>query len=638
MNLQALYDLKERLEHAAIAGTGLIHEDFRLHRAVDALAPLAKANPVFAKISAGAKALLNAPEAERGARLLDVLSLVDAVVYTQGLSNISGDLMPTEPGCGSYTQISYGELQPLLTALSGTGNGRTALIREYWETHPGYFSDFRVLPRVVSALGDNYAELADLIGEILRKQGRGIIPLLKENFDPAGKTEMARRVRLIAALAGAEENEWYVSVLPDSKKDLREAVLQALGLCRENEQLLLDLCQSERGKLKEAALRSLAAMDTMRCSDFLRKEVEKKPGTVWCLTGVNTACTADLTAFVVKKFLVSLLDDPDSFNFTKLESVIQYYGALNGKYSDSIRELWLWIAKKMPDFSAICVPDKKNVAECLQHCFVGCMLGNPCPEMLELAGELGAKQPEWFLCAQFLADMLCRPPEAVYDSYAKRIVHENLFLKETEHQKNERLQLMMILGLVSWQEKCGGYTLPYITADLVTGEIMVKDQMLSGLDRRWIEHLASHNVVQECGLCAVHPKHLLAALQSTAERILMNLIDPNDRDMCQLCGMYYHRRAKMTGELANYLDVLLRCGWKDWSGLLVHCAQKRTQVAFHQMLEQLTRIPMPDQEKASELRTLNEMVKSGRVSALYRIWPEDQIALLIAQLESGQNA
>ena len=638
MNLQALYDLKERLEHATIAGTGLLHEDFRLRRAVEALAPLTKVNPVFSKISTAATALLNSPENKRGTRLLDVLSLVDAVVYTQGVSGVSGDLKPMEPGYGGYTQISYGELQPLLAALSGTGSGRTSLIRECWDAHPEYFSDFRVLPHVVGALGDHYGELADMIREILLTQGRGIIPLLKENFEPDGKMEMTRRVRLIAELAGESENEWFVSILPDSKKDIREAVIQALGLCKENNQLLLDLYQSERGKMKEAAMRSLAAMDSEDAESFLKKETEKKPNTVWCLNGVNTACTADMTAFAVKKFLVSLLENPDSFNFTKQESLIQYCNALNGKYSDSIRELWIWISSKMPDFSEICVPDKKNAGEWLQLCFVGCMLGSAGSEMLELAREVGSSQPEWFLCAQFLSDLMCRSPKDVYNSYEKYVIHENLLLKETEHQKKERTQLMMILSLLAWQEKYGGYTLPRITADPITGEFMVKEQMISGLDRRWIAHLANHNVKQECSLCEFHPKLLLSARQGAVERILMNLIDPNDRDMCQHCGTYYHRRAKMTGELADYLDVLIRCGWKEWTGLLAHCAQKRTQIGYHQILEQLNRIPISNREKANELRHLNEMVKGGRVSVLYRIWPEDQIALLIAQLESDVNA
>ena len=42
MNLQPLFDVKTRLEQAAIAGTGLLAEDFRLQRAAEALKPLAE--------------------------------------------------------------------------------------------------------------------------------------------------------------------------------------------------------------------------------------------------------------------------------------------------------------------------------------------------------------------------------------------------------------------------------------------------------------------------------------------------------------------------------------------------------------------------------------------------------------------
>ena len=79
MDLQPLYEVQERLEHAAVAGTGILSEDFRLRRAREGLAPLAAASPVFAKISAGLDALLSAPAEKRGGALLDVLALVDAV-------------------------------------------------------------------------------------------------------------------------------------------------------------------------------------------------------------------------------------------------------------------------------------------------------------------------------------------------------------------------------------------------------------------------------------------------------------------------------------------------------------------------------------------------------------------------------
>ena len=84
MNLSPLYELKDRLTHIAIAGTSLMEEDFRLARAVEGMGTLAGANPVFARIKAEAEELLTAPAGQRGGKLLDVLSLVDAVVYTQG--------------------------------------------------------------------------------------------------------------------------------------------------------------------------------------------------------------------------------------------------------------------------------------------------------------------------------------------------------------------------------------------------------------------------------------------------------------------------------------------------------------------------------------------------------------------------
>lgn len=49
MNLTPFYEVKERLEHAAIAGWGLIPEDFRLKRAIDGLSPSRQPAPSLPK-------------------------------------------------------------------------------------------------------------------------------------------------------------------------------------------------------------------------------------------------------------------------------------------------------------------------------------------------------------------------------------------------------------------------------------------------------------------------------------------------------------------------------------------------------------------------------------------------------------
>ena len=154
MNLQPLYDVKERLEAAAIAGTGLLGEDFRLQRAAEGLKPLAGASPVFAKIDGGLAKLLSAPAEARSGLLLDTLALVDAVVYTQGSVGLEGRLTPLPVGGGSYRQASCAQLQPLLTALTTTGGGRMETIKSAWDNHPELFADFRVLPALVAGLGD----------------------------------------------------------------------------------------------------------------------------------------------------------------------------------------------------------------------------------------------------------------------------------------------------------------------------------------------------------------------------------------------------------------------------------------------------------------------------------------------------
>ena len=129
MNLQPLYDVKERLEYAAVAGVSLLGEDFRLQRAAEGLKPLAAASPVFGKIDAGLTKLLDAPAERRPGLLLDVLALVDAVAYTQAKTGAEGELEPLPTGDGRYHQISYGQMTPLLTALTSTGGGRVEAVK-----------------------------------------------------------------------------------------------------------------------------------------------------------------------------------------------------------------------------------------------------------------------------------------------------------------------------------------------------------------------------------------------------------------------------------------------------------------------------------------------------------------------------
>ncbi|MDE6031055.1 MAG: hypothetical protein K2G32_05480, partial [Oscillospiraceae bacterium] len=89
MDIAPVYELRDRLRAAAIAGTNLISEDFRLKKAADSFAPLAKASPVFARINEMTAKLLRDGSPEN---LLDTITLVDAVITTLGTVDIQGEL------------------------------------------------------------------------------------------------------------------------------------------------------------------------------------------------------------------------------------------------------------------------------------------------------------------------------------------------------------------------------------------------------------------------------------------------------------------------------------------------------------------------------------------------------------------
>ena len=643
MSLQALYDLKERLEHAAIAGTSLLNEDFRLRRAVEALVPLAKASPVFAKISAGATALLNAPENERSTRLLDVLSLVDAVVYTQGTTNVPGKLSDLEHGSGSYEQVSYGELQPLLTALSGTSSGRTSLIREYWCNHPEYFSDFRVLPHVVGALGDNYGELADMIGEILTMQGSGVIPLLKENFDPAGKIEMARRVRLIAKLAGKSENDWFVSSLTDSKKDIREAIIQTLSLNKENNRLLVDLCQSERGKLREVAMRSLSAMDTEEAAAFWKKEIQKKPNTVSCLKGVGSVLAADLVASVIRIFLENLLTEGKVYNQDDLEKITMLTSVLCGKYSADVDSLWRWTAERMDAFAEI-VPEKNvrscdlSVAEHLQRTLMVTILWNGEPALLNMARELGNSHRDWFLGCAMVADMAEISSAKHYDRYAPFIVRTGLLKRESKEQRNDRILIMRTLSAIRWSPELHAFTVVFSRFDALTGNPATSARKLDGVDSRWIKLLTDPKVNQDGGVFNLTLSDHHRKVEPAMDWLISWLIDGDDTENCEIAGSWLYQWILETGNLNYHFYDLLRCGWKNWRGILVHCTKKNGEISYTQIQSLLRMIPVSNLEKAAELKELDKLAESKNIKVQYGLWPHESILRQIAILENDPNA
>ncbi len=548
MDLQALYDLKERLEHAAIAGTGLLQEDFRLKRAVEALAPLAAASPVFGKIASASQTLLAAPAEGRGKQLLDVLALVDAVAYTQGTVDAPGELKPLEGGGGTFVQASYGQLKPLLTALTTTGGGRMEIVQSNWENHPEFFRDFRVLPVLIADLGDSYGDLAELNAGILKQIGPAALPLLKQGFDPAGKKEMVRRVVAVSAIQGAGATPWLLEVLPEAKKDVRPAVLAALGNDPDNAARLLDLSKTERGNSRDAVLQALSRQDGDAVRAFWAEELEKNPGSVLFLRDTETEWSGDLIAAGLRARLEKMLTKPDRITGEENENFSRWCQVVGKKNSPSMLDFWRWAdehmeaidkftnAKGNPVFVGVRLTD--TLRECL-------LRTGPGP-LRDFCLTLFDRRPSMtrYLRVSFLAALLTRPAAEVSEKFSPYILTRKPLL-DAEYKKTCHNVLLRALEDVYWNKTQGCHV-------VVFGQPTAEP-----LDRHWIAQLIVAVEKPEGG--KYYPFGGGDAVTGF-DKMLANLGNPADPKQCGWLAFYFRQRMVDTGSWYSYGRYVLQFG------------------------------------------------------------------------------
>ena len=201
MSIPVLIQTYDEVRRLAIAGSVVAPGDFRLKKLVPPLEQAGQKAPVFAKVAEAVKRLVESNEQTSAAALLELATLVNSILYTQGETGVEGELtpLPTVELGRPRTQASARVLKPLQEALTTTGSGRLEIIRDGYER--GAFHDLRLIAPALAALDDGYAEIADLVAhKILPLYGPAIVPELQANFDPRGRGGHVRRLLLMHRL------------------------------------------------------------------------------------------------------------------------------------------------------------------------------------------------------------------------------------------------------------------------------------------------------------------------------------------------------------------------------------------------------------------------------------------------------
>ena len=627
VDLQPLYEVQQRLEHAAVAGTGILNEDFRLKRAREELAPLAAASPVFAKISAGLEALLAAPPEQRGGALLDVLALVDAVVYTQASVGMAGELEPLPPGVGTCQAVTYGQLRPLLEALTGTGGGRIAAVREAWEAHPEYFSDYRVIPALVSGLGDSYGELADLNAQILAGQGPDILPLLEEGFDPAGGRAMARRVEVMSRVGGGRANGFFLAQLPQAKKEVRLALIDAMGWDESNAPLLLELCRTERkGTARDLAHRALARLNVPEGEAYLAEQAGQDPDKLLeILQGVSSQTASRLAARMFQEVLDQMEAAPGAVLpqavWQRLKSLCL---VLEGKKGPEIGALYRRLAGlTAQQLERQVEGEKGKPVPLLFSCFdtehrgtfrllaalalCRTITAEGDGELCRLAVELQTRGGEDFLAPALAARLIIQAPADSYAWAEQQLLRTGLL--GTRVRQEAVVSFRYALGALRWEERAGvcRWSAGWSGGVPLPGAVPAS---VPPLDVRWFS--------------------LLIQTGSGMDGVLLNLLDDwTVPELPEAVGVHlYHAALRNPAyhQVQRIVRVLSRQGWTKWDNFAVRWAQKNGQiVSYWEVIYLLEQMPVPAGEKTAQLKEVDRLVQDKKLRLRQGYWPASEV-------------
>jgi hypothetical protein len=276
MSITVLNQVYMEARRLAVAGSALAHGDFRLKKLLPALDQAGAKAPVFAKVAASARAVIEGPEETSAESLLELASLVTAVLYTQGETGVADPLKPIETvDLGATTQTSARLLKSVLEALGSTGSGRLQLIKDAHER--GAFRDLRLVKPVVDALADPYPEIADYLAEnAIPLYGKAVLPLLRSAFDPTGGKGDARRLKLLHSLDPTGSREVVKQVLETGSKEVRVAAVECLGGSPEDLSYLVEQSLAKAKEVRAAAYRALAAMDDPAAADVLKAAIAGK--------------------------------------------------------------------------------------------------------------------------------------------------------------------------------------------------------------------------------------------------------------------------------------------------------------------------------------------------------------------------
>ena len=559
MNFEPLHELKNRLENVAVVGINLAKDDFRLKRAVEQVKEYSTVAKVFKQIYDMGSSLISTDDEDKCDLFLDLLALLDAVLCTQATTYL-GDkpqqIKTIAKNKDYYKELHYSELSPLLYALTETGSGRYEIIENIIENNSKLLNDFRVKNYMIHGLSDKYSEISYIITEELKKQGKEVIPLLKDDFDPEGKRDMVLKLDIISTLSKEEENDFYKYCIENGSKEIKEIAIKALKYSQDNIDYILDLTKTEKGRLKNKAFEALSYMNDDSAEKERDKFFKKKPfENILYLQNTNQQWAIDYLTNYIEEYVEKLKEEDK-----KKEVGVEVSSLCMMTFKRRTNKL-LSLYKELYPYN------RYEIKRILSYYIVS----KVDKEIIDLVKELSEKYEGEFLEQEFLISLIKDKPETVYKNFSKYVgvgksqkeikdLFSNFFLgKHSKTKESARIQedfrtVFNIIFHIEYKEESKEYILYWQNID----DYSVMEVKLSGFDKKW------YDIIFELDNDYYENWNSYSSYNSSIKR----LYNPDIKGMKEKYGKFYYNIILSRIPYGYDIEFLNKLEWTDYKDFL----------------------------------------------------------------------
>ena len=615
MNFEPLYELKNRLENVAVVGINLVKDDFRLKRAVEQVKEYSTAAKVFKQIYDMGNSLISTDDEDKCDLFLDLLALLDAVLCTQA-TTYSGDkhqeIKTIAKNKDFYKELHYSELSPLIYAFTETGGGRLNIIMDAIESSPEIMKDFRVKTYMIHGLSDKYSEISDRMAEELKKQGKEVIPLLKDGFDPQGKREMISRLEIIASICKEEENDFYKYCIENGSKEIKEIAIGFLMYDQNNIDYILDLTKTEKGKLKNKAFEALSYMSDNRAAEEWGKFLKKKPlDNIEYLKGTEQQWVINY----LNDFIVEYITETKNKTLKTAEEkrTVEY----------DILKISPFILKNRNEktllFCKELYPYNKSEIKRILSFYIAKDLNK---DVIDVVKELSKEYEGEFLQQEFLISLIKDKAETVYKNFSEyagagkeKEEIEQLFNsfatgKYSKNKEERKIQenfrdIFRVILWIHYDEENKEYILEW--PNTITGyPIQVK---LSGFDKKWYDVI--FNIEDDF--------YENWNYYGSYHRDLKNLYNPDIKGMKEKYGKFYYNIILSRTPYDEDIEFLNKLEWKDYKDFLKGKMRRDLTTLSYRIIRIsyfIKDVPISEEDLKAQIEELLEKYKKLQKSTI----------------------